>query len=43
MKGRECIVLHVMRTPKVWTVVIEFTDNGQQEVVGMRALRKVNK
>ena len=37
MKGRECRLLHTLRAN---SVIIEFVDNGQWEVVSRRALRR---
>jgi hypothetical protein len=38
LKGRTCIVL---ASGKMGSVMVEFTDNGQREVVSRRALRRV--
>ena len=38
MKGRECRVLY--RTPRMNSVLVEFLDNGQQEVTSRNSLRK---
>jgi hypothetical protein len=38
LKGREC---HVLIQGKKRSVMIEFIDNGQREIVSFRALRKV--
>lgn len=38
MKGRTCRVIH--RTKTMNTALIEFTDNGQREVISRNALRR---
>ena len=38
MKGRKCVLLAVGNLGSCW---IRFLDNGQEEIVSRRALRKV--
>jgi len=38
MKGRRCILLGTMHLGSAY---IEFLDNGQREVIGRRALRRM--
>ncbi len=38
MKGRRCVLL---KSLKMSSVIIQFTDNGQMEVTSSRALRRI--
>ena len=38
MKGRRCVLL---KSLKMSSVIIQFTDNGQIEVTSSRALRRI--